>query len=67
MIIQDVLDHTAQKSNIRPGTKGGVDMGLSGGLREPRINAHERCALFNGLSYPFERYGVIGGRDAAHE
>ena len=66
IVVQDVLDHPAQKGDVRPRPEGGVDMGLGGGLRKPRVNADERCPLFHGLGYPLEGYGVIGGRVAAH-
>ena len=66
LVIKDIFDHSAQKSDIGPAPEGGINIRLGGCLGEPGIYIDECSPVFFGLINPLERNGMIGCRITAH-
>ena len=59
IILQYIVNHTANEGDIRTRPDFGVDVCLGGRTGKPRVNADEFGAVLHSLSYPPEGYNVI--------
>jgi hypothetical protein len=66
VVVEDILDHTAQEGDVCPGTENGVKISLGCGLGEAGIYDNKLTPLFLGLGDPSHGDGVITGGVSPH-
>ena len=67
VMLQGVVDHAAQKSDVGAGADLGVDIRLGGAAGVTGIDDNQLAAIFHGLFDPFEGDRMVLGRVAADD
>ena len=65
VVFENVVDHPAEKGDVRAGPDGSVDVRHRGGPGEAGVDADQRGTLLLGLGDPLEGDGVVLGSVAA--
>ncbi len=66
LILDNILNHTAENGDIRTGTKRNMLVGTCGSTCETWINMNDLSALGLRFQSPFEGNGMVFGSIAAH-
>src|SRR5687767_364453 len=67
LAVEDMVDQSAQESDVTSGPDGGVDVAVRGRSREPRIHMNQRRTVQPGLERPPERDRMTLGHVRAHD